>query len=168
MPEQTEAKWYVVRTKPHQEAIAEASLLRGGIEAICPRIQERRMIKRRWQHVIGPLFPGYLFARSTLAGLRMITYARGVRHVVSFGAGPVVIGQDVMDEIFKRMEGGIVIPSRPSFARGDLVRVTEGPLQGLQAVFERELPGQQRALLLMRMLVGQVRVELDLCALVNA
>ncbi len=168
MSEQAEAEWYVVRTKPHQETIAEASLLRGGIEAICPRIQERRVIRRRLQRVIGPLFPGYLFARSTLTGLRMIKYARGVRHVVSFGAGPVVVGQDVMNEIFRRMEGGVVIPSQPLFARGDLVRVTEGPLQGLEAVFERELPGQQRALLLMRMLAGQVRVELDLRALVNA
>ncbi|MCP9455350.1 MAG: hypothetical protein NNA18_04475 [Nitrospira sp.] len=168
MAEQERAEWYVVRTKPHQETIAEASLLRGGIEAICPRIQERRVIRKRLQQVIGPLFPGYLFAKSTLAGLRLIKYARGVRHLVSFGAGPVVVSQEVMDEIFRRMEGGVVTPLRPSFARGDLVRVTEGPLQGLEAVFERELPGQQRALLLMKMLAGQVRVELDLRAIVCA
>ncbi|MCP9471115.1 MAG: hypothetical protein NNA30_00070 [Nitrospira sp.] len=168
MPEQAESHWYVVRTKPHQEAVAESSLLRGGIEAICPRIQERRLIRRKMQQIISPLFPGYLFAKSSPSEWRLIQYARGVRHLVSLGAGPVAVKPEVMEEIFQRLKGGIVVPEPVAFTRGAVVRITEGPLQGLEAVFERELPGQQRALLLMKMLVGQVRVVLDLKAIANA
>ncbi|CUQ67365.1 transcription termination/antitermination protein NusG [Candidatus Nitrospira inopinata] len=168
MPEQAESEWYVVRTKPHQEAVAESSLLRGGIEALCPRIQERRVIRRKMQQIISPLFPGYLFARSSPSGWRLIQYARGVSHLVSFGDGPVVVRPEVMEEIFRRLERGIVVPQPRTFAHGDVVRITEGPLQGLEAVFERELAGQQRAMLLMKMLAGQVRVVLDLSSIVNA
>ncbi|MCP9447106.1 MAG: hypothetical protein NNA22_05995 [Nitrospira sp.] len=168
MSEQVEAEWYVVRTKPHQEAVAESSLLRGGIEAVCPRIQERRTIRRKVQQVIGPLFPGYLFAKSSPSGLRLIQYARGVRHLVSFGSGPVIVRPEVMEEIFRRLDGGIVVPQPMVFSRGDVVRITEGPLQGLEALFERELPGRQRAMLLLKMLTSQVRVVLDLHSIVNA
>ncbi|MCP9469209.1 MAG: transcriptional activator RfaH [Nitrospira sp.] len=168
MPEQAESDWYVVRTKPHQEAVAESSLLRGGIEAICPRIQERRVIRRRTQQIISPLFPGYLFAKSSPSEWRLIQYARGVRHLVSFGAGPVVVSPEVMEEIFRRLEGGIVVLQPKTFSHGDVVRITEGPLQGLEAVFERELAGQQRAMLLMKVLAGQVHVVLDLSSIVNA
>lgn len=168
MSEQAEAEWYVVRTKPHQEAVAESSLLRGGIEAICPRIQERRVIRRKPQQVISPLFPGYLFARSSRTGLRMIQYARGVRELVSFGAGPVIVSPEVMEEIFRRLQRGIVVPEPTTFTRGSVVWITEGPLKGLEAVFERELPGRQRAMLLLKMLTGQVRVVLDLHSIVNA
>ena len=49
MAEQSVAEWYAVRTKPRQEGVAESSLLRGGIEVLCPRIQERRVIRRKVQ-----------------------------------------------------------------------------------------------------------------------
>ncbi len=168
MSEQVEAEWYVVRTKPHQEAVAESSLLRGGIEAVCPRIKERRVIRRKIQLVIGPLFPGYLFAKSHPSQWRMIQYARGVRQLVSFGAGPVIVSPEIMEEIFRRLQRGVVVPEPTTFTRGSVVRITEGPLQGIEAVFERELSGQQRAMLLLKMLASQVRVVLDLRSIVNA
>jgi transcriptional antiterminator RfaH len=168
MTEQGEAEWYVVRTKPHQEDVAESSLGRGGIEVLCPRIQERRLIRRRVQQVVSPLFPGYLFAKCALSGLRLIRYARGVRNVVAFGSGPAVMSSEVMEEILKRLQGGVVIPPTQTFAHGNVVRIQDGPLRGLEAVFERELAGQQRAMLLMKMLASQVRVVVDLNAIVNA
>lgn len=168
MAEQAEAEWYVVRTKPHQEDVAELSLARGGIEVLCPRIQERRLIRRRVQQVVSPLFPGYLFARCSLSGLRLIRYAKGVRHLVVFGSGPAVMSTEVMEEISRRLRGGVVIPQSQTFVHGNVVRIQDGPLRGLEAVFERELAGQQRAMLLMKMLASQVRVVVDLNSIVNA
>ena len=168
MTEQLQTEWYVVRTKPHKENVAESSLMRGGIEVLCPRIQERRVIRRRIQQVVSPLFPGYLFAKCSSSRLRMIQYARGVQNLVSFGSGPSVVSTEVIDEISRRLQGGVAILHPPEFTHGDLVRIQEGPLRGLEAVFERELVGQQRAMLLMKMLAGQVRVVLDLDSIVNA
>jgi transcriptional antiterminator RfaH len=168
MAEQSVAEWYAVRTKPHQEGVAESSLLRGGIEVLCPRIQEQRVIRRKMQRVVSPLFPGYLFAKCPLAKLRVLQYARGVGSLVSFGTSPAVVSNEIIDEISRRIQGGMVVLHTSRFAHGDVVRIQEGPLCGLEAVFERELVGQQRAMLLMKMLACQVRVVLDLKSIVNA
>lgn len=168
MAEQLATEWHVVRTKPHQEEVAQSSLTRGGIEILCPRIQEQRVIKRKMRQVVSPLFPGYLFARFPLFRLRMVQYANGVRNVVSFGSGPAVVSNEIIDEISKRLQGGVFVPHAPRFSHGEVVRIQEGPLCGLEAIFERELVGQQRAMLLMKVLVSQVRVVLDLKSIVNA
>lgn len=169
MSDQSVAEWHVVRTKPHQEGVAESSLLRGGIEVLCPRTQECRVVRRKLQQVVSPLFPGYLFVRCSLVHWRLIQYARGVQCLVSFGSGPAVVGREVMDEIAKRLDhGGIVVPHVSRFSHGDVVRIQDGPLSGFEAVFERELVGQQRVMLLMKVLAGQTRVTLDLKSVVNA
>jgi len=167
MAEQLSTAWYVVRTKPHQETTVESSLTHIGIEVLCPRIKEQRVIRRKLRQVVSPLFPGYLFAKCPSSWLRGVQYAKGVRELVSFGSGPVVIRDEIVDEICQRLDGGIVALHPPIFSRGDVVRIQEGPLCGLEAVFEREMVGQQRAVLLMKMLACQVRVVLDVKSLVN-
>lgn len=168
MAEPSVMEWHVVRTKPHQEYLAEASLSRAGIETLYPRISEHRMIRRKMESVVSPLFPGYLFARFILSQSRMVQYAVGVRNVVSFGPGPAVVSSDIIDGIRQRLQGGVAVLQRARFAHGDVVRIQEGPLCGLEAVFERDMIGQQRAMLLLKMLAGQVRVVLDLKSIVNS
>lgn len=167
MAESTSTEWYVVRTKPHQENTVESSLTSIGIEVLCPRIKEQRVIRRKMQQVVSPLFPGYLFAKCHSFRLRGVQYAKGVRELVSFGAGPVVIREEIIHEISQRLDGGIVVLPPPIFSRGDVVRIHDGPLCGLEAIFEREMAGQQRAVLLLKMLDCQMRVVLDVKSLVN-
>ena len=118
--------------------------------------------------MVSPLFPGYLFVRCSPLEWRMVQYARGVRSLVLFGSGPAVVSNEIIHEISRRLQGGMVVPHTPRFAHGDVVRIQEGPLCGLEAIFEQELAGQQRAMLLMKMLASQVRVVLDLNSIVNA
>lgn len=168
MAEQAETmEWYVVRTKPHQEYSVESNLSGLEIEVLCPRIREHKVIRRRMQAVVTPLFPGYLFARFHLAQSRMVRYARGVRNLVSFGPSPAIVHGDIIDGLRERLQAGIVELTTPSFSRGDIVRIKEGPLCGLEAVFEKEMVGQQRAMLLMKTMACQVRVILDLKSVVS-
>jgi transcriptional antiterminator RfaH len=62
----------------------------------------------------------------------------------------------------------VVTLNTPHFSPGDVVSIQDGPLCGLEAVFEREMIGQQRAMLLLKMLACQVRVVLDLKSIVNS
>lgn len=167
MAEQAALNWYVVRTKPRQEYSVESNLSRAGIEVLCPRIREAKRIRRKIQSVVTPLFPGYLFAKFCLSRARIVMYATGVRSLVSFGHVPAVVPGDVIDSIRERLQGGVVEIKVPSFNRGDAVRIKEGPLCGLEAVFEKEMIGQQRAMLLMKTLTCQVRVVLDLKSVAN-
>lgn len=167
MAEQSALEWYVVRTKPHQEHLVESTLSRVGIEILCPRIRERKHIRRKMQSVVTPLFPSYLFARFCLSQSRTVMYATGVRNLVSFGHAPAIVQNEIVAGIRARLQDGVVDLKVPNFNRGDVVRIREGPLCGLEAVFEQEMIGQQRAMLLMKTLTCQVRVILDLKSVVN-
>ena len=167
MVEEAALEWYVVRTKTHQELSVESNLSRVGIEIFCPRIREQKIVRRRMQSVIAPLFPGYVFARFCLSQSRMVMYARGVRNLVSFGPAPATVNSEIIDGIRERLQDGVVDLKVPSFIRGDVVRIKEGPLCGLEAVFEKEMIGQQRAMLLMKTLTCQMRVILDIKSIIN-
>ena len=53
-------EWFVVRTKPRREEYAQDQLTRRGVDTFLPRILEPG--RAAGEPVVGPLFPGYLFA----------------------------------------------------------------------------------------------------------
>lgn len=161
--------WYVVRCKPHQERSVRVHLERAGIETFLPEIREVKVARRSIHDCLSPLFPGYLFAQFSVdRDYRTVTYCRGVRGVVSFGPRPAVVEEDLLAAIRARMvEGYITLSGIPDFSPGQVVRIQAGPLRGMEAIFERTIPGYQRAVLLLRALAYQARLVVDLKDLVN-
>jgi transcriptional antiterminator RfaH len=160
--------WYVVNTKSHQERQAEVNLVRLGVEVFCPRLMESKVIRRVRKTVITSLFPGYLFARLDVGTqYRSVIYATGVRKIVTFGATAAKVDQELIDGIRSRLLNGYaMLPSRLP-KPGQLVRIQSGPLSGLDAIFEREMTGSQRVVLLLQMLSCQARVVLPAEQVVN-
>ena len=151
--------WYAVNTKSHHEQLAELNLQRLGVETFYPQIKQRKVIRRKEKTVIGPLFPGYLFARFHVAtSYRAVTYARGVRRIVAFGSTPARVDEDLIQGMKTRLCNGYVSPNPRRLAPGQVVRIQDGPLSGIEAVFEREMPDHQRVVLLLRTLAYQARV----------
>lgn len=158
-----EMDWYAVNTKSRREDLAESSLLRLGVETFCPQLKQDKWIRRRRQTIIGPLFPGYLFARFNLdIHYRAVNYAQGVRRLVAFGRAPERVPDEIIESIKSRASDGYVTVQHSPLKPGQAVRIQEGPLRGLEAVFEMEMSGQQRAVLLLRALSYQARVVVDL------
>jgi len=156
-------RWYVVRTKPHQEKQAELSIRRCGIECFSPLLKENKIVRRVRKTVIGPLFPGYLFVRIDLAEqYRAVTYARGVHSIVHFGSQVAEVDAAVIDAIKSKTASSYVVEMRCGFKPGQLVRVEEGPLGGLAAVFVCEMPGKDRAMLLLQSLAFHARVVVNI------
>ncbi len=117
------------------------------------------MLRRRMQTVVGPLFPGYLFVNCDLETCcRSVRYARGVRRIVAFGLTPEPVAVEIIEAIRARLVNGELAVPAASFSPGQSVRIQDGPLQGLEAIFERELSDQQRVVLLLRTLAAQWRV----------
>jgi transcriptional antiterminator RfaH len=151
--------WYAVNTKPHQEDIADLNLKRLGVEIFYPQIKQDKVIRRRRQTVISPLFPGYLFARFNLVThYRAVNFAQGVRRMVTFGVTPAAVAEDVINSIKSRVCDGYVTMQPPLFKPGQVVRIQEGPLRGFEAVFEQETSDHQRVVLLLQTLSYQARV----------
>ena len=168
-PATSKVEWYTVHTKPNQERQAELSLRRLGVETFYPQVKQRKVIRRKEQTVIGSLFPRYFFARLNLeTHYRAATYARGVRNLVAFGSLPVAVDEGIIEGIRARLQDGYLAVPTQSFTPGEVVRIHAGPLQGLEAIFERQMTNQQRAVLLLRTLAYQTRVVVPLEQVVNA
>ena len=160
--------WYAVRTKPNHERQAELSVQRLGVETFYPQMKQRRVIRRREQMIIGSLFPGYLFARLNLAiHYRAAKYARGVLDLVAFGSIPAIVDDEIIEGMRARLRDGCLTLPAPALTPGEVVRIQAGPLQGLEAVFEREMSDHQRVVLLLRTLTYQARVVLPFEQVVN-
>jgi len=54
-----------------------------------------------------------------------------------------------------------------SFTPGQKVRIQDGPLQGLEAIFEREMSDRQRVVLLLQSVAYQARVVVHVDQIAN-
>lgn len=153
--------WYVVHTKPKREELAESSLERLGVETFFPQLKEDRIIRRRRQTSVGPLFPGYLFARFDLQRqFRAVNFAGGVHRLVTFGPQLAAVDETVIGSLRSRLEDGYVVVRPAPLLPGQPVRITAGPLRGIEAVFDQPMRGSERVVVLLRTLAQQSRVVL--------
>jgi transcriptional antiterminator RfaH len=154
--------WYAVRTKPRCEAFAEVNLQRLGVEVYLPMLMEykQKLVAHRKSAI--PLFPGYLFVRCAMpAQHRAVRYASGVKNVVSFGAGPSIVDDSIIDSIKGQAVNGVIEIVDDTLVPGKAVRIHEGSLCGLDAVFEKKLSGSNRVVLLLKAISYQARLILE-------
>ena len=158
------ANWFAVYTKPRQENIALENLERQGFHSFLPMAinpYQRRSLR---QLRIEPLFPRYLFlnAVANQQSLGPVRSTRGVCTLVRFGVELASIPEMVIRAIRGRCDSatGLVrldpVPVEP----GDHVRVFDGPLAGVNGLFQ-ERCGEKRALLLIEFMGRQTRVAVD-------
>ncbi len=118
-----------------------------GIAAYLPELPVRG--KRDASRHGEPFFARYLFAHLDLARapLSSVNWSPRVTSVVAFGGQPAV----VPDAVSKWLRGRLPRTEGLEYYKGlslrpnDRLRVTTGPLRGMEAVFERRLSGEERA-----------------------
>jgi transcriptional antiterminator RfaH len=160
--------WYAVNAKTRCEAFACASLDRLGVEVFLPMLRERNAVGGKRLPTTVPLFPRYLFARFNVSSqLRAVTYARGVRNIVTIGGGPSMVDESIIQAIQNRSTNGVIEIPEDRFTPGQIVRIQDGPLCGLEAVFKKKLDGTSRAVLLLKAIYFQTRVILESRHLAN-
>jgi len=168
--------WYVVHTRPRKELLVTSLLEEDRVlEVFLPQVTQTRRGKDGARTEMQPLFPGYLFVRpnpketdpdeSDKAALnpRTINRTPGVVRVVALGDQPQPMDAAVVDAIRQQVEklddqGGL--PQHP-YKPGDPVRLTRGPLQGLEAVFQGPMKPIQRVQVLLEFLGQQQTVDVD-------
>lgn len=106
------------------------------------------------------LFPGYFFARFSLGEmLPLVRSAHGVSSIVRFGEWYPAIEDDVIEQLRDKTGDNTITEVLPEFLPGDSVRLTEGPLAGLEAVITQVLPGKERVRLLLDFLGRETVTE---------
>ena len=153
--------WYAVYTKPKREDTVADSLQNAGIEIFNPKLKQRKYLHGVYRDMIGPLFPCYIFARfEPITFSWMIRYTRGVRKIVG-GDSPWPVSDEVIDLIKSHGEDGIITIKPPELRCGDRVTIKDGPLQGLIGIFEKEMDGEERIVLLLTAIEYQARVIIE-------
>ena len=129
--------WYVVQAHPRKERLVGTRIQELGREVFLPTVSERRPGQRR--STVGPLFPGYLFARLGIAhgDLATIRWTHGVRRLLGDGAGPQPVADALVDSIRRRADRSGRVRLGAGLKRGERVRVLDGPLAGLIGLLER-------------------------------
>lgn len=155
-------KWYAVMAKPRKEQASTSFLEQAGIETYYPEVNECVSIKGGRYVRRASLFPGYFFARFDYEKqYRTVSYCRGVRKIVTFGQVPAEVEPGLLDDIRRGLSRQDIIPI-PRLTHGEVIRITHGPLAGVEGVFDSRLSGKERVVVLLRALSYQSRAVLKL------
>ncbi len=167
--------WHVVYTSPQGESTAHKAIRALGFDAYMPLERTSRIIRRRRVEIERPLFSRYLFA-----GVEDWQKWEKIRHVD--GVEDVLRNNDIPSRVplawidmLRKLEGLGSFDRRKNaptpFQIGEMVRVSEGPFAGLNAVIEsfaaklKSASKEQRAKVLLNFLGQQTRMEMDVVSL---
>jgi len=151
------AYWCCGQTEPQREAAATHFLGLAGYEVYCPRlrlVRPRRGGRKVESHP--PLFPSYLFIMIT-TGWWNARWCPGIVKLLTAGDAPMPVSDSLINEIKSRERNGLVmLPKREAFQ----VRITAGAFAGHLGLYQG-MRARDRILVLLALLGGQSRVELD-------
>jgi len=127
-----EKSWYAVYTKSRHEKVAAEQLWQRQVEVFLPLRNVVSKWKDRRKEVQFPLFPGYLFAHVDLAVQRLsILKVAAVVRIVGVNNEPAPVPEEQIDAVKTLVFSRLPYDPFPELVKGDVVRVTRGPLRGL-------------------------------------
>ena len=157
-------QWYVVRTNHKQEERANSNLLAWGVETLHAKVKSRRYNEFTGAptYITQPLFPQYLFAKfNAREQLSKILFTRGVHNVVCFGDSPACVSEEIIDVIRARIDQNGFVKLNNDLKPGDRVVISAGPLKNLIGIFERQVKGSERIMILLTAIGYQGHLEVD-------
>ena len=149
MTETTHKAWYVVHTKPKQEARALENLQNQGYTCFLPMMQVQKLRRQKVQWVTEPMFSRYLFIQldDQNQNWSPIRSTLGVSKLVSFGPQPTKVPAELVELLQQAPQETI----ERMFTPGDAVQVASGPLKGLEGQYLAH-DGETRAFVLIDLL----------------
>mgnify|MGYP002783563863 CR=1 FL=1 len=155
-------KWYVVNTRPREEARAVEHLTREGYQCLYPRIRRTLRTTKGLVDRVDSLFPNYLFlhANPMTDNLARVRSTRGVRNLVRFGLEPAEVPPEVIDELQVRADKQSGVIKLTGQTRQEVAaKFSEGAFVDFGGVFLTS-DGSERVILLMRVLGDYNKVNL--------
>jgi transcriptional antiterminator RfaH len=159
--------WFLVRSKPRQEALALTHLARQGFESYLPLFASEKLVRRKTTVVQEPMFARYLFVRLDTSGQGQswspIRSTVGVSELVCFGSRPARVDAFLITSLREREMAQQADPEA-LFAHGESVRITEGAFAGLEAIYQMN-DAEGRAMVLLDLLSKPVAMTIDAASL---
>ena len=164
-----ERKWFLLRTRMRQEKRAMENLRRQHVECYCPKVLVEKILRGKKSKIIEILFPGYLFVnfRNPASSIHTVKNTRGVQSFVSFAGSPARVPCALIQELKEKTKPSenVLISNLPK--RGDKLKITGGPFNGINAIFSQP-NGDERAEVLLNMMNRQVKASVRFTNIVTA
>lgn len=157
--------WYVMYTKPRQEAVALENLQRQNYTVFYPqaRVQKRKAGQGSVQ-VVEPLFPRYMFLNLEVGvdDFSKLRSTKGCMDLVKFGGKPAMVPCELIHLIQDQTddENILNLAALNNLEVGGSVRVAEGPFEGLMGTIAKK-KSDERVIVLLHVLGAERSVELS-------
>jgi transcriptional antiterminator RfaH len=165
--------WYLVHSKPRQETVALAQLQAQGYQAWLPCLKQltpKRRQRTQGPFVWEPLFPRYVFFRpgSPTQSIAPAKSTTGVTRLVAFGHVPALMPHRRLQELaeWERRQHSLDAAGVLGLQPGMTVRITDGPLTGLDALVQ--MAQHDRVVVLLELLGKSHAVTVPIQAVVTA
>ena len=136
---QLSQSWYVLHTRSRFESVVNECLLKKSMEAFLPKIQVRSKRRDRRMLIRVPLFPGYIFVKTSLDPYEHVEIVKttGAVRLIGNRKGPVPVPQETVDSLKIMIAGDNPVTTGSRFKKGDRVIVVNGPFAGVVGTFMR-------------------------------
>lgn len=155
-----DAGWWALYTRHQHEKVVADVLTLKGFEVFLPEYTSVRRWKDRRTRLTLPLFPCYVFVRGRIDRRLQIISTPGIHMVLSHGDQIVTIPDSEICNIRSVVESYLDVEPHPFLRCGERVRVTHGPLTGVEGILIRK-KNLYRLVLSVSMLAQSVAVEID-------
>src|SRR5665213_20665 len=152
--------WWALYTRHQHEKTVAMMLSAKGFEVFLPLYESTRRWKDRSKMITMPLFPCYVFIRGGLDRRLQVVTTPGVHMILLRGECVAVIPEAEIQAIRRAVEGPFRIEPHPFLKCGERVRVTRGPLEGVEGILVRK-KNLYRLVLSVDMMAKSVAMEID-------
>ena len=158
------AQWFVVWTQSHAERSVCDQLVAKGFEAFLPTMRAWSRQRGTRKMIALPMFPGYTFIRHELDKHSHVEVlkTRGVVRVLGDGWERLSAVPDAeVDAIRRVSESELPVFPHAYMREGQWVRITDGPLRGMEGVLVQSKPNKGLLVVSVDLLRRSIAVEVD-------
>jgi len=153
-------RWYALQLRSRWESSTATLLSCKGYQTFLPTYKNVKRGSMRSKEVQSPLFAGYLFCRFNVCYRLPVLITPGVISVVGTGRIPIPVEESEIDAIQKMVSTGMRVEPCPYLEVGQLVRIDDGALSGIEGVLT-SFRGAQRIVVSISLLRRSVALEID-------
>jgi transcription antitermination factor NusG len=159
LPYQFEPKWYAVYTYPNAERKVQGKVKEMGVEAFLPMQTVVRQWSDRKKKLEVPVFPGYVFVKTSLVDRFGLLRIKELVRFISFGDTPVAIPDREIETVRKVVARNVEVSQEPFEGRvGEKVQITGGQFEGAVGVLVNR-KGRNRLVIQLEALQQAISVE---------
>lgn len=153
-------RWYALQLRTHWESSTAAMLSNKGYQVFLPTYKPLKRGRGKATEIQAPLFPGYLFCRFNVFDRLPVLITPGVITMVRSGRTPIPVENSELEAIRKMVSTGLRIEPCPYLEVGQLVRIEDGALCGVEGILT-SFRGGQRIVVSISLLRRSVALEID-------